>query len=51
MDKTNSVNDLLLVEMLNYHFLIQLNNTPTHGNKVLDLVITSVPNRIKTYLK
>ena len=47
MDKTNSVNDLLFVEMLNDHFLCQLNNTPTRGNNVLDLVITSVPNHVR----
>jgi hypothetical protein len=47
MDKTNSVNELLFVEMLNDHFLCQINNTPTRGNNVLDLVITSVPNHVR----
>ena len=40
MDKTNGVNELLFGELLNYHFLCQLNNTPTRGSNVLDLVIT-----------
>ena len=47
MDKTNSVNELLFVEMLNDHFLCQINNTPTCGNNVLDLVITNVPNHVR----
>ncbi len=47
MDETNSVNELLFVEMLNDHFLCQINNTPTRGNNVLDLVITSVPNHVR----
>ena len=49
MDKTNSVNELLFVELLNDHFLSLLNNTSTRGNNVLDLVITSVPNHV--YMK
>ena len=33
-------------EMLNDHFLFQLNNTPTSGNNILDLIITSVPDHV-----
>ena len=47
MGKTNGVNEVLFVEMLNDHFLCQLNHTPTRCNNVLDLVITSVPNHIR----
>ena len=47
LDKTNGVNELLFVELLNDHFPCQLNNTPTRGNKLLDLVITSVPNHVR----
>ena len=47
MDKTIGVNELLFVEVLNDHFLCQLNNTPTRGTNVLDLVITNVPNHVR----
>ena len=47
MGKTNGVNEVLFVEMLNDHFLCQLKHTPTRCNNVLDLVITSVPNHIR----
>ena len=47
MGKTNGVNEVLFVEMLNDHFLCQLNHTPTRCNNVLDLVITIVPNHIR----
>ena len=47
MGKTNGVNEVLFVEMLNDHFLCQLNHTPTRCNNVLDLVIISVPNHVR----
>ena len=40
-------NELCFVEALNDHYLSQLNHTPTRGNNVLDLVITSMPDRIR----
>ena len=46
MDKTNAVKELLFVEILNDHFLCQINHTPTCGLNVVDLLITSVPNHI-----
>jgi hypothetical protein len=39
-------NELAIVELLNDHFLSQLNTTPTRGGNVLDLVITSVPELV-----
>ena len=41
-----ATNEQNFEEMLNDHFLFQLNNTPTCGNNILDLVITSVPDHV-----
>ena len=46
MENVNGANKLLFVETLNDHFLSQLNNTPTRGNNILDLVITNAPDHI-----
>lgn len=43
---TVGANELSFVEILNDHFLSQLNTTPTRGSNVLDLVITSVPELV-----
>ena len=43
---TTDVNELRFTEILNDHFLTQLNNTSTRGNNVLDLVLTSVPDHV-----
>ena len=40
-------NENSLVKLLNDFFLEQLNTTPTRGENILDLVITSVPDRVK----
>ena len=45
-ESTSRANELLFVEILNDHFLTQLNNTPTRGNNILDLVITNAPDHI-----
>lgn len=37
---------ILLVDILNDHFLTRLNTIPTRGNNILDLVITSVPDQV-----
>ena len=34
------------VDILNDHFLTQLNTIPTRGNNILDLMITSVPDQV-----
>ena len=46
MENANGANVLLFVETLNDHFLSQLNNTPTRGNNILDLDITTAPDHI-----
>ena len=46
MENVNGANELLFVETLNDHFLSQLNDTPTRGNNILDLVITNAPDHI-----
>jgi hypothetical protein len=43
---TSGVNEVNFIDILNDHFLIQVNSTPTRANKVLDLVITSVPELV-----
>ena len=45
-ESVNGANELLVVESLNDHSLSQLNNTPTRGNNILDLVITNAPDRV-----
>ena len=42
-ESTKGVNELAFVEALNDHYLTQLNHTPTRGDSILDLVITSTP--------
>ena len=37
---------ILRVDILNDHSLTRLNTIPTHGNNILDLVITSVPDQV-----
>ena len=46
IDSTSGVNELAFIEALHDHLLTQLNKKRTCGNNILDLVITSVPNRI-----
>ena len=41
------VNENSFIKLLNNFFLEQLNTTPTRGENILDLVITSVPDRVK----
>ena len=40
-------NEHAFVSLLNDFFLEQVNITPTRGNSILDLVITSIPERVK----
>ena len=38
---------MAFLEILNDHFLTQLNFIPTHGDRLLDLVITNMPDRFR----
>jgi hypothetical protein len=42
----NKTNGHPLIEVLNDHFLTQVNNFPTRGDNILDLLITSVPEHV-----
>ena len=46
IDSASCVNELVFIETLHDHLLTQLNKKPTRGNNILDLVITSVLNRV-----
>lgn len=37
---------ILRVDILNDHFLTQLNTIPKRGNNILDLVITGIPDQV-----
>ena len=41
------VNETKFIEILNDFYLEQINNSPTRENNVLDLLITSIPDKIK----
>ena len=47
MDSASGANELPFIEALHDHFLMQINNTPTRGCNILDLVITSSPEHTK----
>ena len=47
MDSASGANVLPFIEALHDHFLMQINNTPTRGSNILDLVIISAPEHIK----
>ena len=46
IDSASGVNELGFIKTVHDHVLTQLNKKPTRGNDILDLVITSVPNRV-----
>ena len=46
IDSASGVNELAFIETLHDHLLTQLNEKRTCGNNILDVVITSVSNRI-----
>ena len=46
MENTTGVDELFFVQMLNDHYLSQLNQIPSRGNNILDLVITNVPDNL-----
>ena len=45
-DSSTGANEQRFVDILNDHFLIQHNSSPTLGNNVFDLVISSVPDQV-----
>ena len=46
MENTSGANELVFVGLLNDHYLSQLNNTPTRGNDLLDLLVTNMPDHV-----
>ena len=42
----SGANELNFVDILDDHYLTQVNNIPTRANKILDLVITTVPELV-----
>ena len=42
----NKTNGHPFIEVLNDHFVTQVNNFPTRGDNILDLLITSVPEHV-----
>ena len=46
IDSASGVKELAFIETLHDHLLTQLNKKPTRGDNILDLVITSMPNRV-----
>ena len=47
VDSASGANELPFIEALHDHFLTQINNMPTCGSNILDLVITSAPEHTK----
>ena len=47
LENTSDTKEVAFLEILNDHFLSQLNFIPTRRDRVLDLVITNVPDRVR----
>ena len=47
MDSASGANVLPFIEALHDYFLTQINNKPTRGSNILDLVIISAPEHTK----
>ena len=47
LENTRGTKEVAFLEILNDHFLTQLNFIPTRRDRVLDLVITNVPDRVR----
>ena len=45
-DSASGVSEVAFIETLHDHLLTQFNKKRTCGNNILDLVVTSVPNRV-----
>ena len=46
LENTRGTKEVAFLEILNDHFLTLLNLIPTHHDRVLDLVIMNVPDRV-----
>ena len=46
-EMTAGIDEVKFVEILGDHFLTRINNVPTRGDHILDLVITSAPDLIQ----
>ena len=47
LENTTGTKEVAFLDILNDHFLSQLNSIPTRRDRVLDLVITNVPDRVR----
>ena len=47
LENTTGIKEVAFLEILNDHFLSQSNSIPTRRDRVLDLVITNVPDRVR----
>ena len=47
VDSASGANVLPFIEALHDYFLTQINNSPTRGSNILDLVIISAPEHTK----
>ena len=45
-ENSKRANERTLIRILDDYFLEQINNFPTRGDNILDLVITSIPNKV-----
>ena len=50
LEQTTGANENSFVELLNDYSMVQLNDTPTRDNNVLDLVLTNIPELVKIML-
>ena len=49
LENTSGTKEVAFLEILNDHFLTQLNFIPTRHDRVLDLVIANVPDRVRVH--
>ena len=47
LENTSGTKEVAFLEILNDHFLTQLNFIPTRRDRVLDLIITNVRDRVR----
>ena len=47
LENTTGAKEVAFLEILNAHFLTQLKSIPTRRDRVLDLVIANVPDRVR----
>jgi hypothetical protein len=46
-ETTTGVSENTFIELLHDYFLVQLNDTATRGDNILDLVITNIPDLVE----